>query len=902
MKRGIILGMAALTLVMMDAPAFAAGSCRALFVETGDAYKHRMEALAAERRQEFLGENTPITDKAFDSKRMILRASEKEGLFYEEIAEWFPTMKPEAKVKFKKRLEAEKAFDPAKRVFTRWLETLRLEETHLKEIPLAWGWMKAQRRMEFLLGLENPFAALSVKDRQSLFDFNVLTFDDLLAGPKAPKGVTVGDDLGSYEVRSTTGIADRRDFNSQRAEIEKYLEGMIGHQHFFHGWSKDAAVRERYAPYYMETLDSMTWFLFWRQMNRNPREVDSILTHPFLGVYTRESLDRLHEAVVTNQAKKFKDKYRMVGARAFKATEEQAEFAGEHIPDWEARSGNKGVKREFLETVITARLATGDFTGMRDYRSYEFNPSAKIEELGARLGLSAKEIELLEQFELLHPAMKYSESKLAKNHVRNRITSPMLPWENRLELGYKLEHLRAAQRAYAKGVVKVAMSYKEALRAARKDVDAIAEARQDAVDALEKLIFQFSQRVRLDLDLESYLTPRARVLPDISVPTKGPIDVNKLPLGIEYSFRFPWMMKPENRAQADKLVKGLATMFSTVMEYEAPVSRTNDGHGHGIAVKYGVSDKAGDTWRFEWDGIQRAYEDGKVTEVWGGHSEVVTPKFVPEEAADQIQPLYVLARQLGMHPQRNAGGAHVNFDLGALKKLPVAQGTRALTNLISYFESNQELILFMWQHPSRTRAAAPVVLHPELAKKLEEFNGNWESLGRLLYEYRYFNQYETRKPKYVPLNLTALMTSIVPGKYLEKTLDIRNDKQRWFPNFAKVYSRGEARFFDAPTDEFSAALQIKYWRALLNRAMNSPRPIKLKKKFSLEDNERWKTNPDQWIKEANEHLAELGLDPAEFQTLLWESFGNRKQTEMKPIELKVYDGFLPAEKKERAED
>jgi len=887
---GFLLG----TLIATSAVS-AAPLCKDIFSGKGDAYLKAQELKGKADGQVHGGVAVPTVEKSYGSDRPIMRAWEKEGLYYSEIAEWFPVLRPEAKAKLLARLELEKTFAKDKRSLTRWLSNLKLEESAIDDKPLVWGWMGAKKRLDYLLSLQNPFVAISVKDLEFLFDSSILTFDEVKAGSKAPPKVTVGDDGGSYEVRSTEAIADRAEFIRSRAEVEKYLEGKVGHQHLFHGWPKDPKKREQMAPYYIELLDSTTWYLFWRQMNRDPKEIDSILTHPYLGVYTRDSLKRLHAAVVTNRTNRNNDKYRMVGARYFKSREEVQDPADKYLTDWELRSGNKGAKREFVETMVEARLITGDYTGIRDFQSYDFNPSAGIEVLAGKM-LNPAEIDLVKRFEASHPAMKYSASKIAKNHVRNRIISPLLPWHQRLDISYMMAQYTAAQKEYAKELVAVAGKYEKDLASAKSDEEAIQEAKDKAVERLEKAIFRFSQSVRLDLALENYLLLRPAQVPSIEIQSPGTFNVNEWPLGIEYSFRFASNLVPRTKKQASDLIGNFAGVFGTAMGYGTPEAKGTESHGHGVSVKFGVKDSEGDSWRFEWDGIQRTYKDGKIEEAWGGHAEVVTPKFVPREVEDQIAPLYQMARQVGMHSSRSAGGAHVNFDLNLLMaKLPAQKGARAVLNLISLFESNQELILFMWQHPNRAHAASPVALRADFAEKAAKFKGGWTELGRFLYENRYFNTFVTRKPKYVPLNLTALMSGIVPKEYIDRTLDIRNPTQEWFPNFARVTGRGEARFFDAPTDEYMAALQIKYFRALMNRAFNSETPIALSKRHSTADYERWKKDPQAWIKEASQHLTELGLEPNEFMPLLWESLRIRLQHPIRERQYDEFKDFLPSE-------
>lgn len=868
--------------------------CRSLFLGETDSYQ-KFENLGIFNQEQRLGRPLPESvDLSFATSVPLVRSFEKEGLYYEEIAEWFPKVRPSAKTKLQARFDLERETETPK-LLNQWIDSITPELPSLA--GKMWQALKTEDKLKFLLREENPFKILSVKDRSSLFANDILNFNDIAPGEKAPPLVTVGDDLGSYEVRLSRGVVDRVQFHQLRDQVELFLEGKIGHQHLFHSWPGDLGLRKEIAPYYIELLDSSTWYLYWRQIKRNPEEVESIMTHPFLGVYTRRSLDRLNKALVKDQPEKFRDKYRMIGARNFPPSAAVPEQGEGLVPDWELRSGNKGEKREFVESMLIARLSTGDYSGLRDYQSYNFNPSAPIRELLApwlRKGLTEEDIVTVENFEKTHAQMRWSAHGKANNHTRNRIVSPLLPWQNRLSLDFKKEQLSEAQQEFAVGLVKVARTFLNEISSSQKTSR---QSQQEAIQQLEILSYQFAQKARLDLDFERYLSPRPAQFPAITIAVNsGPVDINSLPLGIEYSFRMPFEMKPETKAQADEQIRGFAESFAAI-EGKKPIEKTGaEGHGHGIAVKYKVTDRFEQAWRFEWDGIQRNYDEaGKVLNAWGGHIEVVTPKFSPESIEGSIGDLFAQSRERGLQPRRSAGGAHVNFDLGGLmKNFPAREGTRRLINLISYFESNEPLILFLWQHPMRVHAAYPVHVGEVAARKLFEFEGDWKQLGRLLYEIRYFNSYVGRKPKYVPLNLTALMTPIIPDNYIERTLDIRNPKKDWFPNFNKVYDRGEARFFDAPINEKMAALQIKYFRALLDKGLNSKEKILLVRRFNDYDVSLWQENVDYWIQSVNAHLIELGLNPEEFRGLIWDSWLNRSEHEPSQKALQRFENFEPA--------
>ena len=147
---------------------------------------------------------------------------------------------------------------------------------------------------------------------------------------------------------------------------------------------------------------------------------------------------------------------------------------------------------------------------------------------------------------------------------------------------------------------------------------------------------------------------------------------------------------------------------------------------------------------------------------------------------DQIRSLYEVNVRWGSSSLR--GGAHINIDLKPFFSLPDQEGARKFVDFLNNFENNREMIQFLWQHPYRTAAAFPLEMSPTLKDKLNGFTGKWDDLARLLYEQRYFNPYVDRKPGYVQLNATALMTSLVPEEY-QKTIDIKNPTTEWFPAF-----------------------------------------------------------------------------------------------------------------------
>lgn len=840
-------------------------------------------------------ETSPKVETAFGSKSPILHSFEKEGLFYKDISSWFPDLKPLTKARMDRILSGLEGKSAEREALINWLKSVDLNPMAPVHLRAHWDKMGPELRWRSLLETPKFFSWMTMQSRSDLFTTGAINFDFLLAGEKIPTYLTVGDDGGSYEVRLTRAIPDRSQFLQIRKETEQFLDGRVGHQHLFHAWPESASLRQEMAPYYIEFLDASSWYLFWRQMNRNPENVSSILTHPYLGVYTTSSLGRLQKAVEQGNAQGFKDKYRMIGARNFPSLEKSEDGTPRFNTDWEVRSGNKSIERETIETMIEARLISGDYSGLKAFGSYDFSTQKPIEVLVEGL-VSKDRAALLKRFEASFTEMRFSDHVLSRNHFRSRIVAPLFAWEKRLNLAYKSELVKEAQKEYAKAMAKVAEKYFKTIDKKKGfSRTEYIEAREKAIADLEVAIYEFTRKTRFDDDFKMYVSTKPQILPNIQVPSTGPIDVNQVALGIEYSMRFQSAQVPKTREEATKMVGLFANSLAQTFGTGNVLEVAGDSHGHGISIKKRVIDAKGETWRVEWDGIQRSYnEDGEVQNAWGGHTEIVTPKFVPETMQDGTQQVYAAARNLGQVSSRRAGGAHVNFDVELLKKLPVQVGTRKVLNLISYFESRRQAILHLWMHPRRKHSAYPVNIKPGFAEKVAAFSGDWNDLGRFLYNERYFNTFVGRKPKYAPINVTALMTDIVPDAYFASTLDIKNKKQSWFPNFNKVHGRGEARFFDAPTDEHSAALQIKYFRALLNKAWNTDGIVPLVPKYSDVQKEAWKTDGLAWKLAIEEHLLELGLDPKEFQGLVWESFLNHKKSAERQVQYTEYQDFLPA--------
>jgi len=852
----------------------------------------------ADLQAQKLGSSINEESKSYGSPVVIAHAQELEGRWFGDITDWYSGVeKDHARRKMRDRLDKELSDKVEEKDLLDWLKDYPSKYAKTPISKADWERMTPREQVDYIVG-GVPYRNRTINDMvntdglSELFWSEILHYDYIVPTDKKPNFLSIGDDIGSWEIRSVP-TTSRRDYQDQRDLIEQKMESKIGHQHIVHGWPENPQTRKSIAGKYIDLLDATTWYLFFRQTSRNPEEMDSdyIFWHQFLGIYPRESLLSLHKNVVDGDGKNFQDKYRMVGARGYQGMKEmKGQDPNKFYPDFEMRSGNKGIKRSLVEDMLEARLASGDYTGLKDLTKSDFDPAMPLEQMvGHRV--SAADLSVLKDFEKQFPVIK-SWNKTLKKDTRNKIFSPLLPWEKRLPLEYKAEVLDRAQQRYAEGMVEIAKDYLHRKARTTKE-SSLEELWENTQEKIEKLSYQFSDRVQLDKDFERYLMPKPDVakLPSVLVENSGPIDVNKIGLGIEYSVRFP--DKPRGKAAADKLLLKTATKLSEAFNGTAPELAGGEGHGHNVGVKYSFNDDQDRKWRTEWDGISRTYVDGKPKNPRGGHIEIPSPKFAPTDTSE-IKVLYGVNRDLGQDPKRGAGGAHVNVDLEPIMNLGPKKGPRKVVDFINSFESSREMTQFLFQHPFRERVAIPVNLHPELVSKLNTFSGNKEDLAKLLYEQQYFNPFETRKPGYTQLNATPVMDSVVPEEY-KGSIDIKNPETKWVPAFlGKGKGRLEFRMFDAMPDEYLAALQIKYVRAMMNKALNSKGPITIERKYSEADIQKWKDNPTEFITAAEEHLKDLGLDPIEFRPLISQAPSVQSATPSPKAPLKIYQNFKPA--------
>jgi hypothetical protein len=846
------------------------------------------------------GDATPAEFSSYGSPVKISRAAEAEGSMYEDIAEWFDKVPAD---KFEKGMlrhlrpasaqNVEPHPDRLEKFLNLWPQRYKPRDV---EMPEEWRAWPVEKKVKYLSATGNALDRVNMAGRNEMFYGELLKYSDLVAADAIPPNMAVVNDWNGWELKAAGAVTDRAKYELWRADLEKFIEGKVGHQHIIHGWPSDAGARKKIAPQYIEMVDALSWYTFFRQTKRDPEEVESILFHKYLNVYTKPMLERLEQAMLDGKPQNFRERLRTIGAKNFSVRPGQEGGGYSHLVSIELRSGNKGEARDFLLDTTEARIVSGDYDGLRPYNSYDFQanvPTRNVITPWVKDESALKTIEDFEDvFEVPPLTAKFNSDPRAANHMHSKLISPLLPWENRLDLDYKKDVLKQAQGRYARGYLAAAKEFLEASAKIKNNPTALGKLRLKTAARLEKLHANFSRRVRLDLDFERYLAPKPKELPSILVKSSGDININELGLGIEYAYRFG--AKPKNAKQADKQLRAAAEEFCRRMNCDPQTGiekKGGEGHGHNLALRYTVTAPDKKVWRIEWDGIQRDYNaEGKPINPRGGHIEAPTPKFAPQNM-DEIVKLYDAMAAKGNFASRKGGGAHLNFDLSGIVAKDPEKAGRRIANIISALESESALTAFLFQSPNRTRVAMPAPVRSTFTERLNKFNGTKEELGKLLYEERYFNPYVGRKPAYVQFNFTGMFQEEAPEKF-RTAIDIKKPGQKWYPSFAgKASDRAEARLNDAPEDPYLAALQIKYYRAVLDRAVNHPGALPLERKFTPEQVKEWRERPDLFVKAARERLEDYGLDPDEFApaiTRAWRAQQDELRRQEKP---RIFEDF-----------
>lgn len=540
----------------------------------------------------------------------------------------------------------------------------------------------------------------------------------------------------------------------------------------------------------------------------------------------------------------------------------------------EFRAGTKSdpIRRKTQKFLIS-RYAAQEFDDLAPGKSWELQPGMNMapEDIVRRFGVTPAEAEgFLNKLDTSTYQGRWGEASVSAEY---RV--PLWNWEDAPYLtDVKKAEIKRLTATYIKSVASLPSADLDAVRLAMRD---------------------WAITSRISHDIENYLRPKPQI--DMAkahvYPVKpgAAVDVNKIDFGIEYSARYPlktsadyvpvpgqagkyeWRKTyydytPEER---ERVIKGFAQQLGKEMNNGrfVPVEKiVSDGHGHGLDIAYEVKDSQGRTWRAEWDGIGRSYDlnGGMIdTSVRGGHVEIVTPKFTPNE--EDMKRVFKAMEKQSLLPQQRFGGGHVNVDLKEFQGKP-----KAMARFIATYLENRNIMSIMFQHPGRQMGAEPIKVSQNFLEKLKNFNGTEEELKQLLYNEKFFNTRVGRKTKNTQLNLLAYLQDVIPEQFLHEDFDMKNDTWRRTFDVEPKIRKMEFRMFNAPRNAAESALQIKFVKALMNKALNengavlaSTNPASYKV-----DYETYARDPEKALKDFDKTMRDLGLDPKEYRAFLVE--------------------------------
>ena len=545
----------------------------------------------------------------------------------------------------------------------------------------------------------------------------------------------------------------------------------------------------------------------------------------------------------------------------------------------EMRAGTKSDPiRRFVQRAIVSRYAADDFSGIKDVGSWVLNPDDYEHTtplaLTKRFGVSPSEARrFIKALDNLEFEKKGLSQTLDLNYVL-----PLWQWEQAPFLSpNKKKAVSNLTKTFIKTVANLDNPDFSSFRAAMQD---------------------WTRSSRLSYDIEEYLKPKPhakKALKDlIEYPViEGHVDVNKIDYGIEYSARFPiqtsadfieiqgankspeWIRThydytPKERTEA---LKRVARALSRELNGgQSNISRlASDGHGHKLDIAYEIKDKNNRKWRVEWDGIGRSYGlDGNIAEgsPRGGHIEIVTPKFTPEP--EDINKLYKALKSEGLVASSRFGGGHINIDLKPFEGRP-----DKMARFIGTYLENRKMMSLLFQDPHRQMSAEAIDVSDNLVRNLKNFNGSEDDLKKLLYEEKFFNTRTGRKTRNTQLNLLAYFQDVIPQEFIHQNFDMKNDLWRRTFNVDPKIRKMEFRMFNAPRNSIESVLQIKFTKALMDRALNGRDDVF--KDIPKVDYEDYVNNPDRAFSDFNKTMSKLKLDPEEYRSFFLEGLETAKK-------------------------
>ena len=466
---------------------------------------------------------------------------------------------------------------------------------------------------------------------------------------------------------------------------------------------------------------------------------------------------------------------------------------------------------------------------------------------------------------------------------------------------------------------------------------------EEAKKAIISLQREWVKASNIIEDIKKYMMPKKEVsnfesLHKFKLKANSVVDINKIDLGIEYSARFPLRFQGDysksvneyGEARYERLADGkmswlqtrvdmspeekevylekLATDLRDRLGGEGAAERIyEDGHGHGLDIAFKIRDSKNRSWQVEWDGIGRNYTpsgDVIIDSVRAGSIEVVTPKFEPE--MDEVQAVYDTFEKNNALPYIKAGGGHINIDLSVFDGKP-----HEFARFLAIFHEYRSVIAFMFQDLNRVKSAEPVSISEDFAKELADWQGSELELKKALYNEGYFNKRVGRKARYSHLDVSAYFQEVIPEEFISDDFDISNPQVPWRPAFRvnPNIRKAEARLMNAPRDAYESALQIKLFRAILNKALNRDDEISgVLQNMSHED---YLNDSKKLIKDFKAMMKDLSLNQKEYRPIIGESLSNvdlytkqrfyrplSKQLELNP----VFDGWKNAVGPRSSED
>ncbi len=557
----------------------------------------------------------------------------------------------------------------------------------------------------------------------------------------------------------------------------------------------------------------------------------------------------------------------------------------------EFRSGTKNARvARFIQASLASRFSRNDFSGIEKIRSWTLIDDQTMH--------YAEASDLKHRFGLTMEQAKRAADKLNKASLEG-YNVVLWNWYNECPMLGKTK--------------------KTILKSLTRDflID-VGSLRQTNRDNLRKAIISLQREwvasSNITEDIRKYMMPQ-RSFSDrenfhkFRPGTNMPIDVNKVDIGIEYSAKFPlkyqgdfamienedggynrerlmdgkmsWLQTRVDMSPDEKeaYLEKLATDLRDRLGGEAQIERLyEDGHGHGLDIAFKIRDSKDRSWRVEWDGIGRNYTpagDVIIDSVRAGSIEVVTPKFEPN--MDEMQAVFDTFQKNNALPYIKAGGGHLNIDLTVFDGKP-----HEFARFLAVFNEYRSVIAFMFQDLNRVKSAEPVAISEEFAQKLANWNGTETQLKKALYNEGYFNKRVGRKARYTHLDVSAYFQDVIPEKFISDDFDISNPKVPWRPAFRvnPKIRKAEVRLMNAPRDAYESALQMKLFRAILNKALNSTDEIS--GTLQSVSHEEYLKNPARLIEDLKKMTDDLGLEMREYRPIIGEGLANVDQyTKMK---------------------